>query len=43
MLLEAVMLVKEKYAVNRFHATRPLSEKYQGPTLTFILEVGLRT
>ena len=43
MLLEAVTLSKEPYAVNRYHATRPPSEEYQSPTLTFILEAGLRT
>ena len=43
MLLEAATLAKEPFAANRFHATRPLSEEYQSPTLTFILEVGLRT
>ena len=28
--------------VHRFHATRPLSEKMQGPTTPFMLEIGLR-
>ena len=28
--------------VHRFHATRPLSSKMQGPTTPFMLEVGLR-
>ncbi|CAE7307349.1 unnamed protein product [Symbiodinium sp. CCMP2592] len=30
-------------AVNRFHATRDMAETYASPTLSFMLDVGLRT
>ena len=38
-----ILKVKEPLVVARYHATRPLSEQYQSPTLTMLLEVGLRT
>ena len=42
-LFEAVKLSVEPFAVNRYHAMRPLSSQYSSPTLTMFLEVGLRT
>eukprot|EP00439_Symbiodinium_sp_Y106_P014883 s9371_g2.t1 len=38
-----ILKVKEPLVVARYHATRPLSEQYQSPTLAMLLEVGLRT
>ena len=40
---EAMETPKEPLVVARYHATRPLSEQYQAPTLTMLLEIGLRT
>ena len=42
-LAELIALIKEPLVVARYHATRPLSEQYQAPTLTMLLEIGLRT
>ena len=42
-LEELVVLVKEPMVVARYHATRPLSEQYQSPNLTMLMEIGLRT
>ena len=42
-LAELVVLVKEPMVVARYHATRPLSEQYQSPNLTMLMEIRLRT
>ena len=42
-LTELITMIKEPLVVARYHATRPLSEQYQSPTLTMLLEIGLRT
>ena len=42
-LEELVVLVKEPMVVARYHATRPLSEQYQSPNLTMLMEIRLRT
>ncbi|CAE7903110.1 unnamed protein product, partial [Symbiodinium microadriaticum] len=42
-LEELVVLVKEPMVVARYHATRPLSEQYQSPNLTMLMEIGLRS
>ncbi|CAE7244932.1 unnamed protein product, partial [Symbiodinium sp. CCMP2456] len=39
-LEELIVLIKEPMVVARYHATRPLSEQYQSPTLTMLMEIG---
>ena len=41
--LEATKLCTEPFAVNRYHAMRPLASEYSSPSLTMMLEIGLRT
>ena len=38
-----ITTIREPLVVARYHATRPLSGQYQAPTLTMLLEIGLRT
>ena len=42
LLMELVTLAKLPLVVNRFHATRPLSEEYSSPVLPMLIEVGGR-
>ena len=42
-LKEMVVACVEPGVVARYHATRKLAEQYRSPTLTMLLEVGLRT
>ena len=43
LLMELVTRAKLPLVVNRFHATRPLSEEYSSPVLPMLIEVGGRT
>ena len=43
LILEATKLCTEPFAINRYHAMRPLASEYSSPTLTMMLEIGLRT
>ena len=43
LLMELVTIAKLPLVVNRFHATRPLSEEYSSPVLPMLIEVGGRT
>ena len=43
LILEAIKLCTEPFAINRYHAMRPLASEYSSPTLTMMLEIGLRT
>ena len=40
---EMIVLSKHPLSINRFHATRTMTETYTSPTLTFKLDLGLRT
>ena len=40
LLMELVTIAKLPLVVNRFHATRPLSEEYSSPVLPMLIEVG---
>ncbi|CAE7445631.1 unnamed protein product, partial [Symbiodinium microadriaticum] len=42
-LEEMLILSKHPLSINRFHATRTMTETYTSPTLTFKLDLGLRT
>ena len=42
-LQDMIVLSASPRAVNRFHATRQMAEQYSSPTLSFMLDVGLRT
>ena len=40
---EMIILGRHPRSINRFHATRTMAETYTSPTLTFKLDLGLRT
>ena len=42
-LTEMAVLSATQRSVNRFHATRQMAEEYSSPTMSFMLDVGLRT
>ena len=42
-LQEMIVLSASPRAVNRFHATRQMAEQYSSPTMSFMMDVGLRT
>ncbi|CAE7770501.1 unnamed protein product, partial [Symbiodinium necroappetens] len=42
-LEEMIILGRHPRSINRFHATRTMAETYASPTLTFKLDLGLRT
>ena len=42
-LEEMIILGRHPRSINRFHATRTMAETYTSPTLTFKLDLGLRT
>ncbi|CAE6921908.1 usp-46, partial [Symbiodinium sp. CCMP2456] len=42
-LQEILLLCTKPLVIARYHATRKLAAEYQGPTLTMMLEVGMRT
>ena len=43
MLVHITKLCVTPLVINRFHATGPLAETYSNPTLTMMLQIGLRT
>ncbi|CAE7938865.1 unnamed protein product [Symbiodinium sp. KB8] len=42
-LQDMIVLSASPRAVNRFHATRQMAEQYSSPTMSFMMDVGLRT
>jgi hypothetical protein len=42
-LTKALAVAREEQCVNRFHATRPMSNSHAAATLPMILEIGLRS